>query len=394
MAPVRLYYITADGTAHTIQLDVDEVLSEDEYFLRWANALFISTSDVKALVTGNTRVFTTDHADSACRVKGVESPRDSMRRAVMHMPEGAPYAVLFVGAADWNTTQFIVAHGIVKEQHLKAAEARIVALEGKLAGAKSTTTKKPVRVYMCHSGGQSAMVEYHPDDVAVDNERAKDVFKRQLPVLDAGWFVVPTTIAVPGEEQGVNHYDDLLERPGFAGALNRAITLAACCCPNRAPYSIAFLRGYGTPSATQIAKEWRASFSGKYMPVRLGAMITPLDPLMEWYTLNKQAKATKEDLLAKLRAALIEKAKDPAMNPMGATYNDSAGHLLEVLSASTENIAFLGTPARFAAYEACGLRFGPVLATPELRLSTLDPVSELPHQVRMTDLPWVSKEQK
>lgn len=82
------------------------------------------------------------------------------------------------------------------------------------------------------------------------------------------------------------------------------------------------------------------------------------------------------------------------MNPMGATYNDSAGHLLEVLSASTENIAFLGTPARFAAYEACGLRFGPVLATPELRLSTLDPVSELPHQVRMTDLPWVSKEQK
>ena len=238
------------------------------------------------------------------------------------------------------------------------------------------------------------MVEYHPDDVAVDNERAKDVFKRQLPVLDAGWFVVPTTIAVPGEEQGVNHYDDLLERPGFAGALNRAITLAACCCPNRAPYSIAFLRGYGTPSATQIVKEWRASFSGKYMPVRLGAMITPLDPLMEWYTLNKQAKATKEDLLAKLKEALIEKAKDPAMNPMGATYNDSAGHLLEVLSASTENIAFLGTPARFAAYEACGLRFGPVLATPELRLSTLDPVSELPHQVRMTDLPWVSKEQK
>lgn len=261
---VRLYHITSAGITHTIQCDVDEVLSEGEYFLRWANALFISTSDVKALVTGNTRVFTTDHADSACRVKGVESPRDSMRRAVMHMPEGAPYAVLFVGAADWNTTQHTIAHGIVKEQHLKAAEARIVALEGKLAAAKS-----------------------------------------------------------------------------------------------------------------------------KYMAPQPGTMTTPVDPLMEWYTLNKQAKATKEDLLAKLRAALIEKAKDPAMNPMGATYNDSAGHLLEVLSASTENIAFLGTPARFAAYEACGLRFGPVLATPELRLSTLDPVSELPHQVRMTDLPWV-----
>lgn len=394
MTPVRLYYITADGTAHTIQLDVDEVLSEDEYFLRWANAIDTHPAYAKERVTGPTMVFHTDHADSGCRVKGGESPRDSMRRAVRFMPEGAPYAVLFVGAADWNTTQFTVAHEIVKEQYVKAAVARVPTLEDKLAGAKSTTTKKPVRVYMCHSRGQSAMVEYHPDDVAVDNERAKDVFKRQLPVLDAGWFVVPTTIAVPGEEQGVNHYDDLLERPGFAGALNRAIALAACCCPNRAPYSIAFLRGYGTPSATQIVKEWRASFSGKYMPVRLGAMITPLDPLMEWYTLNKQAKATKEDLLAKLRAALIEKAKDPAMNPMGATYNDSAGHLLEVLSASTENIAFLGTPARFAAYEACGLRFGPVLATPELRLSTLDPVSELPHQVRMTDLPWVSKEQK
>ena len=394
MTPVRLYYICNNGTTRTIQCDVDEVLSEDEYYSRWAGAFDLSAVYAKERVAGPTMVFHTDRADSGCRVKGGESVRDSMRRAVRFMPESAPFAVLFVGAADWNTTQFIVAHEIVKEQYVKAAVARVPTLEDKLAGAKSTTTKKPVRVYMCHSRGQSAMVEYHPDDVAVDNERAKDVFKRQLPVLDAGWFVVPTTIAVPGEEQGVNHYDDLLERPGFAGALNRAITLAACCCPNRAPYSIAFLRGYGTPSATQIVKEWRASFSGKYMPVRLGAMITPLDPLMEWYTLNKQAKATKEDLLAKLRAALIEKAKDPAMNPMGATYNDSAGHLLEVLSASTENIAFLGTPARFAAYEACGLRFGPVLATPELRLATLDPVSELPHQVRMTDLPWVSKEQK
>lgn len=394
MAPVRLYYITADGTAHTIQLDVDEVLSEDEYFLRWANAIDTHPAYAKERVAGPTMVFHTDRADSGCRVKGGESPWDSMRRAVRFMPESAPFAVLFVGAADWNTTQFIVAHEIVKEQYVKAAVARVPTLEDKLAGAKSTTTKKPVRVYMCHSRGQSAMVEYHPDDVAVDNERAKDVFKRQLPGLDAGWFVVPRTIAVPGEEQGVNHYDDLLERPGFAGALNRAITLAACCCPNRAPYSIAFLRGYGTPSATQIAKEWRASFSGKYMPVRLGAMITPLDPLMEWYTLNKQAKATKEALLAKLRAALIEKVKDPALNPTGAQFDDTAESLLGVLSASTDNIAFIGAPARFAAYEACGMRFGPVLAASLLRLSTLDPAGTIEQHVRMTDLPWVSKEQK
>ena len=396
MAPVRLYYICNNGATRTIQCDVDEVLSEGEYFSRWANAFDLSAAYAKTQVTAPMRVFTTDHADSVYTIMCVESPRDSMRRAVKHMPEGAPYAVLFVGAANWNNTQFTIAHKIVEEQHMLAAEARVVALEAKLAAAKSTTTKKPVRVYMCVAGtdGPVAMVEYQPDEVAVDNELVKTAFKRRLPSVSSDWFFV-STITVPGEEHGVNHYDDLHKRPGFAGALNRAITLAACCCPDRAPYSIAFLRGYGTPSATQIVKEWRASFSGKYMAPQPGATTpAPVDPLMEWYTLNKQAKAANEALLAKLKEALTEKAKDPVLNPTGARFDDTAESLLEVLSASTDNIALIGASVRYAAYEACGIRFGPVLAASPLRLSTLDAVSTLPWQVRMTDLPWASNEQK
>ena len=399
MAPVRLYCITASGTAHTIQCDVDEVLSEDEYYGRWANAFGLSAAYAKSLVTGPTKVYTADHATSVYHVKDVESVRDSMRRAVKYMPEGAPYAVLFVGAGGWTTTQSATADDIVKEQYCKAPVARVATLEDKLAGAKSTTTKKPVRVYMCPTGtvSQAAIVEYQPDEVAVDDELAKTPFKDRLPGLSADWFFV-STITVPGEERGVNHYDDLHGKPGFAGALNRAITLAARCCPDRAPYSIAFLRGYGTPSVAQIVSEWRASFSDEYVaPQPAATTPAPVDPLMEWYTLNKQAKAADKGLLAKLKEVLAEKVKDPTLNPDGTAFNDSAERLLEVLSASTENIAFLGHPARFAAYEACGLRFGPVLATPALILASLDPVAAqpaLPHQVRVTDLPWVSKEQK
>ena len=382
MAPVRLYYISTAGTTCTIQCDVDEVLSEDEYFLRWANAFGLSAFYAKAQVTGPTRVFHTDHADSVCRVKGVEFVWDSMRRAVKYMPEGAPYAVLFVNAEDWNTTQRTIAQDIVKEQYLKAA------------GCLSfpTTTKKPVRVYMCWESHPAAMVEYHPDDVAVDDERAREAFKCQLLGVNPE-FTCVSRVTVPGEGVGVSHGDDLLGNPGFAESLNRAIALAAFCCPDRAPYSIAFLRGHGTNAAIRIMKGWRESFDDKYTAPQ-PATTAPADPILHWYTLNKEAKAAEEALLAKLREALVEKAKDPALNPNGAQFDDTAESLLEVLSASTDNIALIGASVRYAAYEACGIRFGPVLAASPLRLSTLDAVSTLPWQVRMTDLPWVSKEQK
>ena len=155
---------------------------------------------------------------------------------------------------------------------------------------------------------------------------------------------------------------------------------------------IAFLRGHGTNAAIRIMKGWRESFDDKYTAPQ-PATTAPADPILHWYTLNKEAKAAEEALLAKLREALVEKAKDPALNPTGTPFDDTVADLLKALSASTENIAFLGHPGRFAAYEACGLRFGPVLGDSPLRLSTLDPVGALSWQVRMTDLPWVTKEQ-
>lgn len=398
MAPVRLYYISNDGTTSLVQFDTDEDLSEDEYLRRWANSFgFETASGVKSMVTGPTRVYCSVVDVSSYRAgyidwrgKGMSRVYENTRHAVNLMPKNAPYAVMFVDVVDWNTTQHTIAHEIVKEQYRQSG------LLSPAVPNPTNTTKKPVRVYMCVAGtdGQVAMVEYHPDVWALDDEGAKNLFKDRLPGVSADWFFV-STITVPGEEPGVNHYDDLHGKSGFAGALNRAITLAARCCPDRAPYSIAFLRGYGTPPAAQIVSEWRASFSDKYMaPQPEATTPAPVDPLMEWYTLNKQAKAANEALLAKLKEALAEKAKDPALNPSGAALDDTAERLLKVLSVSTENIAFLGHPARFAAYEACGLRFGPVLAKPALQLSSLDPVAPFTHHTRMTDLPWASKEQK
>lgn len=389
---VRLYYIDPQCKAVYITCDNDQELTDDEYLFQWQLKLNLPRGSAMALVAGKALVpprSGTAGAWHACHVDlggdFMLSVRQCMQTAVKYTPDNAAYGLLFLNTASWNGAQYETATAIVHDRRKEAG------CLSDPAPVEATTTKKPVRVYMCMAGtdGQVAMVEYHPDAWALDDESAKNLFKCQLPGVSVDRLPV-STITVPGEEPGVNHYDDLVGSPGFAESLNRAIALAACCCPDRAPHSIAFLRGYGTSSAMQIVKEWRASFGDKYTAPQ-PATIAPVDPVLHWYTLNKQAKAAEEALLAKLREALTEKAKDPALNPTGARFDHPTERFLEVLSASTKNIAFYGTPVRFAAYEACGLRFGPVLATAELHLASLERVSTSPDHVRMTDLPWVSK---
>lgn len=393
MALVRLYYIDPQGKAAYITCDNDQVLTDGEYLFQWQLKLNLPRGKAMALVVGGARVPAKSETCAywhACNVARdicfMPSVRLCMQTAVKYTPDNAAYGLVFLNAASWEPAQYKTAKAIVQDR-LKEAGCL-----SDPAPVEATTTKKPVRVYMCWESHPAAMVEYHPDDVAVDDERAREAFKRQL--LGANpEFTFFSRVTVPGERVGVSHGDDLLGNPGFAESLNRAISLAACCCPDRAPYSIAFLRGHGTNAAIRITKEWRESFDDKYTAPQ-PATTAPADPILHWYTLNKEAKDAEEALLAKLREALVEKAKDPALNPTGTPFDDTVADLLKALSASTENIAFLGHPGRFAAYEACGLRFGPVLGDSPLRLSTLDPVGALSWQVRMTDLPWVSKEQK
>lgn len=390
MALVRLYYIDPQGKAAYIICDNDQVLGDGEYLFQWQVKLNLPRGKAMALVVGGARVpaksetcaswHTCNVARDICFMPSV---RLCMQTAVKYMPDNAAYGLVFLNAASWEPAQYKTAKAIVQDR-LKEAGCL-----SDPAPVEATTTKKPVRVYMCWESHPAAMVEYHPDDVAVDDERAREAFKRQLLGVNPE-FACVSRVTVPGEGVGVSHGDDLLGNPGFAESLNRAISLAACCCPDRAPYSIAFLRGHGTNAAIRIMKGWRESFDDKYTAPQ-PATTAPVDPILHWYTLNKEAKAAEEALLAKLREALVEKAKDPALNPTGARFDHPTERFLEVLSASTKNIAFYGTPVRFAAYEACGLRFGPVLATAELHLASLERVSTSPDHVRMTDLPWVSK---
>jgi hypothetical protein len=123
------------------------------------------------------------------------------------------------------------------------------------------------------------------------------------------------------------------------------------------------------------------------------AMVTPVEtPLERWYNAHKKFKAAEETLLKCLKEALVEKTRCHT----DIEFTDNTEALLAFMLKSTKNTVFLGHPARFAAYEACGLRFGPVLACPELYLASLSSVyasGDIVHQVRMSDFPWVSKEQ-
>jgi hypothetical protein len=252
-----------------------------------------------------------------------------------------------------------------------------------------------VRLYYIDPQGKAAYITCDNDQVLTDDEYlfqwqlTFDLPRGSTMALVAGNALVPTRSGRAWHACYVDLGGD------FMLSVRQCMQTAVKYTPDNAAYGLVFLNAaswepaqYKTAKAIVQDRLKEAGCLSDPAPVP-----PPVDPLMEWYTLNKEAKAAEEALLAKMREALIEKAKDPALNPTNPGFDYPTGRLLEVLSASTENITFLGTPARFAAYEACGLRFGPVLATPELHLLSLDRVTTPPRHVRMTDLPWVTKEQ-
>lgn len=249
-----------------------------------------------------------------------------------------------------------------------------------------------VRLYYIDPQGKAAYITCDNDQVLTDDEYlfqwqlTFDLPRGSTMALVAGNALVPTRSGRAWHACYVDLGGD------FMLSVRQCMQTAVKYTPDNAAYGLVFLNAaswepaqYKTAKAIVQDRLKEAGCLSDPAPVP-----PPVDPLMEWYTLNKEAKAAEEALLAKMREALIEKAKDPALNPTGTPFDDTVADLLEALSTSTDNIAFLGHPVRFAAYEACGLRFGPVLATPELHLATLARVA-LPdtRQVRMTDLPWV-----
>lgn len=288
----------------------------------------------------------------------------------------------------------ICSHFLIRPSAIKPARAPSAVLTRAMTATGYTCLSKPVRVYIC-SGTFSIYVEFQPDDVVVDEEKTKHAFACQLPCVS--WdTLAPTCSIAPGEEHGVFHRDELLHCGGsFASAVNRAITLATCTCPARAPHAIVFLGGYHAVNAQQIIAQWRASFDDKYMPPMPGAMVTPVEtPLECWYSARKEFKAAEAALLKKLNEALVEKAADPALHDGTLDFEAVTAHQLERLAERTSNLVVNTHPVRVAAYESVGIVYGPVQLHPT-HDGVFAPLSTRGnYQVREMRLPWCSDVQK
>lgn len=387
---VRLYVIDNQGKATYITVDIDGVSTADEYIYQWQYKLNLPYGEAIAMTAGRAMVPTRLGSDKAWHKRTVDgdgdfmpSVRATMQTAVKYTPDNSAYGLVFLNTGAWNGAQFEAATAIVHDRSKEASADTALPVN---------TAKKSVRVYIC-SGTFSIYVEFQPDDVVIDEEKTKHAFANQLPRVP--WEeLAPTNIVVPREERHVEQHSYIGDCGGsFVTVVNRAITLATRACPARAPHAIVFLRGFHTVNTHQIIELWRASFDDKYILPMPAAMVTPVEtPLERWYNAHKKFKAAEETLLKCLKEALVEKTRCHT----DIEFTDNTEALLAFMLKSTKNTVFLGHPARFAAYEACGLRFGPVLACPELYLASLSSVyasGDIVHQVRMSDFPWVSKEQ-
>lgn len=246
---------------------------------------------------------------------------------------------------------------------------------------------KPVRFYIIDGEGTASYITCDVNDVLFSDcfmfqwrNKLQATYDKAV-AMTAGHALIPTTYGTGGTW----HHSSISRGGDFMSSVRDTMQMVIKYTPNNAAYGLAFLNtgswnGAQFETATGIVHD------------RLKEAEASSDPLLEWYTLTKKAKAAEETLLKRLKEALVEKTRCDT----DIEFTDNTEALLAFMLKSTKNTVFLGHPARFAAYEACGLRFGPVLAYPELYLASLGPVSTsdaYTQQARMSDFPWVSKEQ-
>ena len=251
-----------------------------------------------------------------------------------------------------------------------------------------------VRLYYIYPQGKATYVTCDNDQELTDDEYlfqwqlTFDLPRGSTMALVAGKALVPTRSGRAWHACYVDLGGD------FMLSVRQCMQTAVKYTPDNAAYGLLFLSTgwwnnaqYETATAIVQDRLKEAGCLSDPAPVP-----PPVDPFLHWYTLNKEAKAAEETLLKRLKEALVEKTRCDT----DIEFTDNTEALLAFMLKSTKNTVFLGHPARFAAYEACGLRFGPVLAYPELYLASLGPVSTsdaYTQQARMSDFPWVSKEQ-
>lgn len=251
---------------------------------------------------------------------------------------------------------------------------------------------KLVRLYVIDNQGKATYITVDIDGVSTADEYIYQwQYKLNLPygetiAMITGRAMVPTRLGSDKAWHKRTVDDDGDFMPSVRATMQAAVKYT----PDNSAYGLVFLNtgawnGAQFEAATAIVHDRSKEASAD------PALVTPVEtPLERWYNAHKEFKAAEETLLKRLKEALVEKSQ-------GYTeFKDNTEALLAFMLKSTKNTVFLGHPARFDAYEACGLRFGPVLGCPELYLSSLSSVyasGDIVHQVRMSDFPWVSKEQ-
>ncbi len=276
--------------------------------------------------------------------------------------------------------------------------ARVLHLHSVTAMTSTAASGKRVHLYLNTLTGFVLDEWYEPDHVVVSSHLVKDAFMKKA-VIPLGTLYDMATIRafIPGAQDGEIRIEELHDSMAFAEALNRAIKLAACHCPPRAPHSLVFVGTSAPHTCLSITRSWRACFNDKYIPVP-DSQPTPVPtetPLMRWYNTRKEFvaaaadfKAAETDLIEKLNAALKEKADDPAVNcGTRLLLGDAETWYLEQLAELKTNPVIEGHPARFAAYEAAGFVFGPVQPAATHRLVDFGKVQNT-HRVRVMMLPW------
>jgi len=294
-------------------------------------------------------------------------------------PPRAGYSTVFLGDCGSGKAEEIVRvwRTVFFDKHKHSTES--------LQQCTTTAKKKPVGVYIIR-GGVPKMCMYHPDNMVLSDVRAKEAFGLPRDRTYSFSFCIAR-----GDEPGESHRQEFAGEKRLADALFSAIALGAATCPPRAPYAFVLLGGGSGPEIDQLEREWRALFDDVHKPLPLAVPVIAVTPLMRWYDARKEYKEASADLLSKLNAALVEKAKDPALNGGVTVYLDPViSEELDRLADLEDGTVFNGHPIRIAAYEAVGLVFEPPIpqATHELAGINVRGGKPSSHQFRRVHLPW------
>lgn len=239
---------------------------------------------------------------------------------------------------------------------------------------------KLVRLYIISAAGKATYIAIYTDTEFTENDyiAAWQNRLRESPAtiraLTGGQYRVPSRNCT-----GANatwHTGTVLFQDDFTASVREAMQKAVRYMPDGSDYGLVFLNtgtwnGVQHDAASAIINERRVKAGCLSDPEPEPAPVET--PLMRWYNARKAYKEAEEDLLTKLNSALVEKAKDPALNPVATNFGPVTAVTLDRIATFVDAPVCDCHPARVAAYETVGCKFGPLIERATCSLSDFQP---------------------